>query len=57
MSYWQGATYVPFDDAIELQKQIGEYKLSEVIVDNTIDNETVKKVLTRVNRSSRNVYS
>ena len=45
MSYWQGATYVPFDDAIELQKQIGEYKLSEVIVDNTIDNdETVKSI-------------
>ena len=57
MSYWQGTTYVLFDDVIELQKQIVEYKTSGVIVDNTIDNETVKKVLTRVNWPSRIVYS
>ena len=33
MEYWQGATYISFDDAIELQRQIGEVELTEVIVD------------------------
>ena len=49
MSYWQDVAYISFDDTTELWKPIGECKLSKVIIDNTCDNETAKKIFTRVN--------
>ena len=57
IEYWQGATYIPFDDAIELQRQIGEMELTEVIVDHIVDDETQKKILIKVNWPLRIVYS
>ena len=57
IEYWQGATYIPFDDAIELQRQIGEIELTEVIVDHIGDDNTQKKILIKVNWPLRIVYS
>ena len=57
IEYWQGATYIPFDDAIELQRQIGKIELLEVIVDHIGDDDTQKKILIKVNWPLRLVYS
>lgn len=48
IEYWQGATYIPFADAIELQRQIGEMELTEVIIDHMVDDETPKKISIKV---------
>ena len=39
IEYWQGATYFPYDDAIELQRKIGKMELTEVIADHIVDDE------------------